>query len=173
MCGSSPENHFDVFDHRPSQPVTSIDEVWVPGRNAAHCSPPGWVSCIASCLGPHGRPAQRFQPGEHLKEADDVLGVNTLSLQPPSVSRLHPCGGPDTYCIFSGFFLSLLAKICPRIMKSMYSSRIQSGGFWNELATGEFPSNFFFFPYVGQATGRTRGPRAVHGAQPTVRVATG
>lgn len=67
-----------------------------------------------------------------------------LSLQPPSVSRLHPCGGPDTYCIFSGFFLSLLAKICPRIMKSMYSSRIQSGGFWNELATGEFPSNFFF-----------------------------
>ena len=99
-----------------------------------------------SCLGPHGRPAQRFQPGEHLKEVDDVLGVNMLSLQPPSVSRLHPCGGPDTYCIFSGFFLSLLAKICPRIMKSMYSSRIQSDGFWNELATGEFPSNFFSPP---------------------------
>lgn len=85
--------------------------------------------------------------------------MNTLSFQPPSVSRLHPCGGPDTYCIFSGFFLSLLAKIFPRIMKkSMYSSCIQSGGFWNKLATGEFLSNFFFSPDLGQATGGTEDP---------------
>ena len=77
--------------------------------------------------------------------------MNTLSFQPPSVSRLYPCGGPDTYCIFSGFFLSLLAKIFPRIMKkSMYSSCIQSGGFWNELTTGEFLSNFFFPPTWGK-----------------------
>lgn len=50
---------------------------------------------------------------------------------------------------FLVFFLSLLAKKCPRIMKkSIYSSDIQSGAFWNELAMGEFLSVFFFFLFT-------------------------
>lgn len=58
---------------------------------------------------------------------------------PPSHTPAGPAGSPDTYWLSPGFFLSLLAKKCPRIMKkSIYSSDIQSGAFWNELATGEF-----------------------------------
>lgn len=40
--------------------------------------------------------------------------------------------------------------------KSIYSSNIQSGAFWNELATGEFLSGFFSFLFfdVGARFGR-------------------
>lgn len=94
--------------------------------------------CSSPCLPPPPAPA------------GGLLGVQTLTGS------------------FLVFFLSLLAKKCPRIMKkSIYSSDIQSGAFWNELAMGEFLSVFFFFSIHQMAELRweqavdwaSRGPR--------------
>lgn len=76
----------------------------------------------------HAAPPDLPMPPPPPTPAGGLLGVQTLT---------------DSFLVF---FLSLLAKKCPRIMKkSIYSSDIQSGAFWNELAMGEFLSVFFFF----------------------------
>lgn len=74
---------------------------------------------------PRPEPARLQTPGP----AGGLLGAQTLT---------------DSFLVFLP--LSLLAKKCPRIMKrAIYSSDVQSGAFWNELATGECLSVFSLF----------------------------